>query len=210
MPMSDRPPERRRALPSLPEMPAYLLAMLSPRQRRTFWVLACTCLTLVIALAVVLAPEVGDRKREASARDEAVELRAQERRRARQVVEQRPRRRSLRAGSPIPSAVEAAVLADGRARADRGELDDMPLEAACRRDGRGPEPGSTSFTCLAVTSRIEGSEKGGDVDGALGYPYRAVTDRRRGRVTLCKVTGRAGEGGLTAQPTVPLARACGG
>jgi hypothetical protein len=63
------------------------------------------------------------------------------------------------------------------------------------------------YDCIAVTSELPKDE---DLpQGVIGHPFRAVADYSTGRYTWCKVSGRAGEGGLSAKdPAVRLPRAC--
>ena len=226
-----RDDERYDPLPGLLQIPALLLRQLWPRGRR--WAIALAVATAVasVTAAVVLAPEIRDTKRRAAAADDARRARLKAERLARLRAEVKPRRGSAPelavSGAAAPDALrrrralvrelERAVLVDARGRIEAGKLRLPVRRAVCeqfprRASGSPPEERlsarSGRYECLAVTSRIAGREPGSR--GLIGYPYRARADFRTGGYAWCKISGRAGEGGLRGQPEVKVPRVCGG
>jgi hypothetical protein len=110
------------------------------------------------------------------------------------------------------------VLTDARRRVQSGQLRVPVRTGACEefpRRAEGPPPEERlseptgRYDCLAVTSRVERSHEG-NVDGLIGYPYRALVHFRTGDYAWCKISGRPGEGALKGMPEVAVPRACGG
>ena len=73
-----------------------------------------------------------------------------------------------------------------------------------------------SYSCLAVTTEITPNDAGEQESysqseaGLIGHPYRMRIDFDSGRYAFCKISGRAGEGSIGAQPVVTVPRVCGG
>jgi hypothetical protein len=213
-------PDRYETLPGLAGMPAWIWGRL-PRAGR----IAIALLPVaVVALVLLLAPGIDDSKDE-RARAEAERLeqfRAQYVERLR--AEQRPRfRRGAPAGTDLErraalaGALSAAVGEDARARVAAGELDGPIVSVRCEgfppsADRPAPhlqrDRKTGSYSCLAVTSEVEPTER--TEAASIGHPYRALVNFDTGRYALCKVSGRAGEGSIGRMPFVPPPAACGG
>jgi hypothetical protein len=119
----------------------------------------------------------------------------------------------------------AAVLSDSRRRVAAGELDGPVRRVACEPfprtvSGVGadqhPSRRYGSYSCLAVTTEITPNDAGEQESysqseaGLIGHPYRMRIDFDSGRYAFCKISGRAGEGSIGAQPVVTVPRVCGG
>ncbi|HEX8105001.1 MAG TPA: hypothetical protein VF533_20435, partial [Solirubrobacteraceae bacterium] len=145
-------PDRYEPLPSLAGIPGWLLRKVPPARRRMA-VAAVALATLAVAVAGVLVI-VGAQRDE---RDRAAaEARAQKAgaaaRRARYQREARPHSgrgpaagelggaAALKARRTLVAGLEAAVLADARARTRRGELEGDHRSATCSRYPKGVEP----------------------------------------------------------------------
>jgi hypothetical protein len=179
---------------------------------------------LVIALVILLGPDI-DRSKEDRARAQAERLSRQRAERvARLRVEQRPRfGRGTPAGSDVArrttllGEARAAVETDARRRVAAGSLDGPVRRVECEPyprtvEGKGahldPARETGRYSCLAITRDVPASERA--EASAIGHPYRMRIDFTSGRYALCKVAGRAGEGSLGAAAIVTVPRACGG
>lgn len=220
--------ERYQAMPAVTRLPGRLWRSLPLAGRLLLVALPLAA----IALALVLAPGINESKEErAQAESERVE-RNRAARIERLRAEQRPR---FTSGAPAPNSVAgrrrlvaaaaADVQADARGRARRGELEGPVRDTVCEgyprtEDRRGADRdlgrSRGRYACLAVTASFGGS--GGEQvspyaaseAGSIGHPYRVMIDFETGRIGYCKVSGRAGEGGLRAETPVTVPRACGG
>jgi hypothetical protein len=226
-----RDDERREPLPGVFGLPAHLLRQLSPRARR--WAIAgiAVALLAVIVGVLALAPGIEEAKQRDADAERARLAQVKEERLERLREEVQPRRGrapqlavagpeepdALRRRSALVLALEQGVLEDARARVESGELRKPVRAAACEefpRRASGPPPEERlsepagRYECVAVTSRIVQREKG--IEGLIGYPFRARADFRDGTFAWCKISGRAGEGGLEGQPEVEVPRTCGG
>lgn len=181
-------------------------------------------------LALLLVPGIEEAKqndREAERR-EAAERRAELVSRLRAEIRPRVRRAPALAapadGSPesqrrrqaLVDRLEGAVLADARARVASGDLEVPAREATCERFPRSadrpppheePSARTGRYECLATTSRFS---HGPGERGAIGYPFRARVDFVAGTYAFCKISGRAGEGGMRGRPLVEVPAICGG
>jgi hypothetical protein len=185
-----------------------------------------------VGLALALAPGINDSKQKRSQAEEQRLERLRNARIARIREQQTPRLRSaVPAGGDVPArerlvaTASAAMLADSRRRAAAGELDGPVRRMACEPfprtvSGRGADqdPGRRYgvYSCLAVTTDF-GPNTGGESEsysqseaGRIGHPYRVRVDFDSGRYAFCKISGRAGEGSIGAQPAVTVPRVCGG
>jgi len=64
-----------------------------------------------------------------------------------------------------------------------------------------------SYDCLAVTSDLPKLDS--SPGGVIGHPYRAVIDFPSRRLTWCKISGHAGEGGFSQRDlAVGIPSAC--
>ena len=174
-----------------------------------------------IVTAVVLAPRIGDAKRDNEVRErrEAAALEAQRIRRLRALQRPRRARSAVTASRSAPAAIRtrrrrgvlrelaAAVVSDARSRGAprvlRVDCEGAPGSPAPERDlGLNRVP----LACVAVTGGLAAGAESTGV--TTGYPYRAVADFRTGRLTWCRVAGQPGEGSLKRRRQVPLPAAC--
>jgi hypothetical protein len=221
--------DRREAMPGLLSLPRRVWRRLPPAGR----VLLVLLPFAVVGLALALAPGIDESKDQ---RAQAEEQRLERLRNARveQIREQQqPRLRAAPAPPPgdiaarerLVATASAAVLADARRRVASGELDGPVRRVACEPfprtvSGRGadqdPDRRYGVYSCLAVTTAF-GANTTGEVEsysqseaGLIGHPYRVRMDFDTGRFAFCKISGRAGEGSIGAQPVVTVPRVCGG
>ena len=213
-------PDRYEPLPGIAGLPRWIWSKL-PRAGR----IALALLPFaVLALVLLLGPGIDESKdrRAAAERERRAQLTAE---RARRIeAEQRPRfRRGAPAGrdvaprSALVSALPAAIEADARRRVAAGDLDGPIRSVECEPyprsvEGRGahldPSQPTGRYSCLAVTREVRPTETN---EGAvIGHPYRVMVDFDSGRYAFCKVSGRPGEGSLSAEILVPVPEACGG
>jgi hypothetical protein len=204
--------DRYEPLPGLLQLPSFLYRKLGRRGRIAAALAGALLLVAAVAAAVVLVPRIADTKRERADRERRDAAAAALERRRRLTEEQRPHRgraEPSESRSAVLSELRAAILADARARAASGTLPGPAAKSVrCRAlTAAGPPAKRVPYDCVAVTSRLPS-----DADlpqGVIGHPFRAVADYSTGRYTWCKVSGRAGEGGLSAKdPAVSLPRAC--
>jgi len=208
--------DRYEPLPGLLSLPGFLLAKLGRRGRLVLAMSAVLALAALAAAAIVLVPQIADKKSEDAARERREAVAAAETRRLRLIAEQRPRRGRSDPGATTPGerravieTVEAGIVRDARSRVRAGTMTPPPARYAnCERSRRArPSRGRLSLTCVAVTSDIL---RDGAKVGVVGHPFRARIDFRTGRYAWCKVSGRPGEGALTRTTGVRVPRACGG
>lgn len=212
-------PDRYEPLPSLLEIPGFLIRKMGRRGRRA----ALAVLVLFVAgLAVTVPVQIAAKHDDAAARAAAT-ARARTALIAKQRAEIRPvAGGGAAAGAAVPARralvtdLSAAVEANARARVRTGEFARPVQRADCTRfppSTTGADPitdgGRTGrYACLAVTAEfVPGQTTTG---GAIGYPYRALVDFETGRFTFCKTSGRPGEGSLLTKVAVPVPHVCGG
>lgn len=205
--------DRHQPLPGVLGLPGFLLAKLSPRGRRRFWVIFGVAVAGAATLAVILIPRISDLKRERAADERREDARYLRERTRALKAEQRPRRGASKARgeAPVLASLQTAIVDDVARRVRTGALPTPVTRADCEPLGqvtRGGRP-VAAYSCTAVTGDLPEGE-GVSSGGVLGYPYRAVADLRTGRFTYCKVSGRPGEGSYTRGAVVTLPRACGG
>ena len=170
-----------------------------------------------IVAAVLLAPGIGESKRDRDADQE----RARAERHARLVrdqrIEQTPRHRETRYVDPgrgdasarlaarvrLVANMRSTILADApgaRPASSRacGECERYPARSKRSAPSR-PLEGERAYACLARTSQFEG--------GVIGHPYRSKVAFRDGAYTFCKIAGRPG---VERDPEVTTPRVCGG
>jgi hypothetical protein len=204
--------DRYEPLPGLLQLPGFLYRKLGPRGRVAAKIGVVVFVVGVVAAAIVLGPRIADTKRERSDRERREAAAAAAARRRELIAEQRPHRG--RAGSQdsrpaVLAELQAAILADARARAESGDLSGPAAKSVRCRPLTGADPGAgrVPYDCIAVTSVLPEDE---DLpQGVIGHPFRAVVEYSTGRYTWCKISGRAGEGGLSAKdPAVTIPRVC--
>jgi hypothetical protein len=212
--------ERYEPLPGIAGLPAWIWRRLPTPAK----VLLALLPFIAIGLVIALGPGI-ERSKEERARSEAQQIehaRAMRNERIRR--EQRPHfgqgepaGRSLAARQRLLDEASVAVRADARARVAAGSLDGPIRGVQCERypqtaSGTGAEDHPSRrygrYSCLAVTTEFGATAT--HEGGAIGHPYRMRVDFDSGRFALCKIAGRAGEGGITEREAVPVPRACGG
>jgi hypothetical protein len=221
--------DRYDPLPSVVELPRFLVRKIPPRARRPAAVAAALLLAAAIVGLLLGGPEIDRAKRERAAAEQRAAQELEARLIAQLKAEQRLRTgrgtparglegaAALTARRALAADVAAAVKTDAVARVRSGEFTQSVDRVECERFPRSvdaPEPADDlasrtgRYSCLAITAdapRIETNEP-----SSLGYPYRARVDFRSGRFTFCKISGRPGEGSLTRETKVLVPAACGG
>ena len=222
-------PERYEPLPSLLELPSFLLRKLSPQGRRVAAAAGVLFLLLAVVAATVVVPSLRSDKQSRQAQNDQRAASAKAALEARYQREGRPVRGSgpavagregavaLAARRDLVAGLEAAVLADARERASRGELKGRYASGTCYgypKRLNAPPPAedvaraSEVVECLAVTSQVSRDET---TSGSLiGQPYRALLDFTHGRYAFCKIVQQPGELSIQRDPVMKIARACGG
>jgi hypothetical protein len=197
------------------------------RNRRRLAIIVAVVLAVTAVIAFVFVPAMRDDADEFH-RNQAAE---QERLEAAERVRLRREGRPVRTRGPAPrpgetplrhrarlvAAGEAAITGDARRRIASGELDGPVAATLCRpfpytqtRADQELDPAvpRNRYQCIAYSRRfaldkLEGRER----TGVIGQPYWLIVDYRNARMTFCKITPKAGEGGRSLA-TVPVAPAC--
>jgi hypothetical protein len=224
-------PDRYQPLPSLLELPSFLLGKLSPRRRRLVEAAGLLVLAAVVAGAVFALPAIRSDQRAQQARDDRRAAAHQRALEARYAREARPlhgigpaARRlegaaALKPRRALVDGLQAAVLLDARARARRGELPAHHYAATrCfgypKRLGA-PAPADdlarrvADVECIAV-ARDVAPHAGVTIGSLIGQPYRARVDFARGRFAFCKIVQVPGEMSIRLKPVLAIPPACGG
>ena len=222
-------PDRYEPLPSLAELPAFLLRKLSQRGRWVPWVAGALVVAVVVVVVVLLAPHNrsnaanrdAQQARQAAARK--AELHARWEREARPIygrgpVAPRPARRG-RVGPAPRARRRARGRRDGRccrarpARRARRQY----RSTGCFRFPKGVDdlPPADDLTdsvavveCIAVAAAVAPSET--TTGSMIGQPYRARVDFARGRYAFCKIVQQPGELAIQRKPVIDIPRACSG
>jgi type II secretory pathway pseudopilin PulG len=194
--------------------------------RRIPWRALLIAGAAVLVLAAIAVPVISSLRDDAAAeRERAAQRQAQlrEAERARQVRDARP----VRADGPAPTAGENPlthraellragernITEDARARVAAGTLDGDIKGTTCdlfpatderRAAELDPATPAGRYDCVAYTSKLEGNQQRTAV---FGHPFWLVIDYKRSKLTWCKVTPRAGEGG-SVLVTVPVPEPC--
>src|SRR4051812_28107094 len=191
--MASPSPDRYEPLPSLVELPAFLLRKLSPGWRRAVLGLLGLLALGALAAAVFALPGVRRDERDREQAAERAQRRAFVARRAEVQRAARPHTRTgpaaaglagapaLRARRALVAGLEASVLADARARVARDELAAHYRSAACFEFPKGldrPQPQEdvsrprARYECVAATSVVPPSER--TTGSLIGQPFRAL------------------------------------
>jgi hypothetical protein len=181
-------------------------------------------LAVVAAVTAAIVPGLRDAADEQRRADAAAQARLEASERARLRAEVAPRtamgpaRRDgeapLAYRARLLSAGQAAVTADARRRVAEGTIAGPVAGTECtvwprtapRRDLEAdPATPAGRYHCIAYERRFELSELEGEKrTGIIGAPYWLVVDYGTARMTFCKFSPRAGEGGTTlAQVRTP-------
>jgi hypothetical protein len=223
-------PERYEPLPSLVELPGFLLRKLPARRRRLVLIAGLLLLVAVVVAGALLVPQTRSREQTRAAEDARraaaadAELKARYAREARPIAGQGPAAEgldgaaALTARRALVSGLQASVLADARERAKRGELKGSYRAATCYRYPKGvhdlPPADEVAHAtlvveCLAVTREVARDNR--TTTGSLiGQPYRARVDFQRGRYTYCKIVQQPGELSIQRESVLKVPTACGG
>ncbi len=193
-------------LPPLPQLPRWLWARMGAAARAA----AVVGGLVLVVVVIVMAPRLADINRDNRATDRREAARAQAESIAAARALQRPRTVAAGAGLSRPvlrHRLESVVAADSRARPHTSPV----KRVVCNGPPHAPSPEVDRrvrrgrFACTAVTADV--ANIGGSGGGYTGYPYRAVVDFDTGRITLCRVAGRPGEGSFVRR-AVQLPAAC--
>jgi hypothetical protein len=197
-------------LPGLLSLPGFLYRKLGPGGRMAVKVGGGLFLVLMTVAAIVLGPRIAETNRERKANERRAAAEALAKMRRRITEEQRPHR--ARAGADAPrgavlAELENRILADARARVAAGKLHGpAPKRVECElQTGADAGESRVPYDCTAVTSDLPSID--GSPGGVIGHPYRAVVRYPTGRLTWCKVSGRASSA-LPSNAVPRLPRAC--
>jgi hypothetical protein len=222
-------PDRYEPLPSLVEIPAFLVRKIPPRARKPA-AFAAALLLAAVAVALVLSiPAITETKgeraaAEAQAERERLAQRAEELQAELRLREGRgPAARGLtgteaiQARQALAAQLATDIQADAVSRVQAGEFTQTVGRVECERfprGARGEDPAfdltrtTGRYACLAITADAPRTDT--SHPSSLGYPYRALVHFPSGRFTYCKISGRPGEGSLTRDFPVRVPAACGG
>jgi hypothetical protein len=207
-------------MPAIIDLPGWLWRRMPPVAKGGV-VLAFVAL---IAVALVIGPDIRQSKSERERAEQQERLRARAAREARIRREQRPRfmegpaaTAGVAARRRLLDAASASVLADARRRVATGRLrgpirgidcEPFPRNVA----GIGAEDSTEQrfgrYACVAVTAEFTETES--TSGGLLGHPYRMRIDFDTGRYAFCKISGRPAEGQLKRRLGVTVPPVCGG
>ena len=221
MVMVSSDPDRYEPLPSLAELPAYLLRKASPRAV----VLGGALLAAVVVVLVVLVvphDRSQSHAREAVAAQRAAAslaaLKARYAREATPIAASGPAgARRLGPRRALMASVEAHVLADAQRRARTGELTGRYRSTSCFKYPKGvddPPPADdlrrpvAVVECIAVTAKVAAGRA--TTGSLIGQPYRARVDFRSGRYAFCKIVQQPGELSIQRDSVLKVPSACGG
>jgi hypothetical protein len=220
-------PDRYEPLPSLTELPSFLIRKLTPRRRRVFWVIAAAVVAFGVVMAIIVAPDERSKSRDraaAQAHEAAVKLAALKARYAREA-------RPIRATGPaagdrtgsaalqprraLAAQLESDVLADARRRVQSGELRGPYRDSTCYEWPKGvddPRPADDVgrrvivVECLAVAAHVTPDQT--TTGSLIGQPYRAKLDFPHGRYAFCKIVQQPGELSIERDRVLEVPSAC--
>jgi hypothetical protein len=189
--------------------------------RRKIAVFAAVSAALVAFVALVVAPPLRRDAAREQRRAAAAQARLEAAERARLIREGKPVRAQGPAHAARPAlvtAAEAAITRDARARVAAGEIKGEVKGTHCRpfpytetreRQERDLSIRRNRYQCTAYSSRFALSElEGRKRTGVFGTPYWLIAEYATGRLTFCKISPKAGEGGKVLVE-VPADPACG-
>jgi hypothetical protein len=220
MPTQHRKPDRYEPMPGIIDLPGWIWRRMPP-VAKVGLVLAFVAL---IAVALVIGPDIRQSKSERERAEQQERQRARAAREARIRREQRPRfvdgpaaSSGVAARRRLLDAASASVLADARRRVAAGQLRGPIRRIDCEpfprnvagigaEDGTGERFGR--YACIAVTAEFTETES--TSGGLLGHPYRMRIDFDTGRYAFCKIAGRPAEGQLKRRLGVTVPPVCGG
>jgi hypothetical protein len=216
----NRKPDRYEPMPGFIDLPGWLWRRIPPVAK----VGLVVALVALIAVALMIAPDIRESKSERERAEQQERLRARAAREARIRREQRPRfmdgpaaTTGVGARRRLLDEASASVLADARRREAAGQLRGPIRKIDCEpfprnTTGIGAEDGTSQrfgrYACLAVTAEFTETES--TSGGLLGHPYRMRIDFDTGRYAFCKIAGRPAEGQLKRRLGVTVPPVCGG
>ena len=224
-----REPDRYEPLPSLGELPSFLLRKLTRRGRQVAWVAAALLVVAAVAVVALVVPhnrsQAADREAQNAQRAAARKAELQERwqREAQPLFGRGPAapdpqaQKALVPRRALVAGLEDAVTADAAARARRGELEGRYRSTGCFTFPKGvddPPPADDLASsvaiveCIAVSARIAPDQL--TTGSLIGQPYRARVDFRRGRYAFCKIVQQPGELAIQRKPVIEVPRVCSG
>jgi hypothetical protein len=203
--------DRYEPLPGLLSLPSFLYRKLGRRGRIAVKVGGGLFLIGVTVAAIVLVPRIAESNRERSAQERKQAAAAMAERRRHLIAEQRPHRARAAKGASdaaVVATLRDEILADARGRVAAGQLSGPPAKRAQCKPLKETDGGTiVSYDCLAVTSDLPKLDS--SPGGVIGHPYRAVIDFPSRRLTWCKISGHAGEGGFSQRDlAVRIPSAC--
>jgi hypothetical protein len=223
-------PDRYDPLPSLLELPAFLLRKLPASRRRRVAIGGVLVAVAVAAAAAVVVPQMRSQQHDQAARAVRQDAAALAALKARYAREARPIQgrgpaaagrdgaAALSVRRDLVSGLQAAVLADARDRADRGELhahyrattcSAYPKQVVERPPADDLTRATAVFECIAVSRTVAPDAR--TTSGSLiGQPYRARVDFTHGRYAFCKIVQQPGELSIQREVVLKVPRACGG
>jgi hypothetical protein len=222
-------PDRYEPLPSLGELPSFLLRKLSRRGRQVAWVVGALIVAVAVVIAFLVVPhnrsDVAERDAQnaQAAAARKAELQARWQREARPLYGRGPAApdphgpEALAPRRALVAGLQDAVTADAAARARRGELKGPYRSTGCFTFPKGvddPPPADDLASsvaiveCIAVSARVAPDEL--TTGSLIGQPYRARVDFRRGRYAFCKIVQQPGEMAIQERPVIDIPRVCSG
>jgi hypothetical protein len=220
VPTQHRKPDRYEPMPGIIDLPGWIWRRMPP-VAKVGLVLAFVAL---IAVALVIGPDIRSSKSERERADQQERQRARAAAEARIRREQRPRSvdgpaatSGVAARRRLLDAAAASVLADARRRVAAGQLrgpirriDCEPFPRNVAGIGAEDRTGERfgRYACIAVTAEFKETES--TSGGLLGHPYRMRIDFDTGRYAFCKIAGRPAEGQLKRRLGVTVPPVCGG
>jgi hypothetical protein len=220
VPTQNRKPDRYEPMPGIIDLPGWIWRRMPPVAK----VGIALAFVALIAMALVIGPDIRQSKAERERAEQQERQRARAAREARIRREQRPRfvdgpaaTAGVAARRRLLDAASGSVLADARRRVAAGRLRGPIRRIDCEPfprnvAGIGAEDSTAQrfgrYACLAVTAEFTETES--TSGGLLGHPYRMRIDFDTGRYAFCKIAGRPAEGQLKRRLGVTVPPVCGG
>jgi hypothetical protein len=220
VPTQNRKPDRYEPMPGIIDLPGWIWRRMPPVAK----VGIALAFVALIAVALVIGPDIRQSKAERERAEQQERQRARAAREARIRREQRPRfvdgpaaTAGVAARRRLLDAASGSVLADARRRVAAGRLRGPIRRIDCEPfprnvAGIGAEDSTAQrfgrYACLAVTAEFTETES--TSGGLLGHPYRMRIDFDTGRYAFCKIAGRPAEGQLKRRLGVTVPPVCGG
>jgi hypothetical protein len=222
-------PDRYEPLPSLLELPSFLIRKLSPHRRRLALAGGALLVVVLILAAVLVVPQLRDDRSDHQARAERraaaakAELKARYAREAQPIDGAGPAAAGLSGAAKLTARkglvaqLQSDVLADARARSARGELHGKYRATTCAtypKQVNAPPPAedvaraTAVVECIAVRRNVSRDEQ--TTGSFIGQPYRARVDFAQGSYAFCKIVQQPGELSIQRDNILEVPRQCGG